>query len=133
MTKKISLTAVPVESGCNYPSPFDRPCLDQSTQRLARHADLAQFGVNLTVIQPGAWSSQRHWHSHEDELVWVLEGELTLVSDGGEGVLRAEIAPRSDAATPMATTSSINPTALPGYSRSATAIRRIAASIRTSI
>jgi uncharacterized cupin superfamily protein len=89
VAKKIPLTAVPVESGCNYPSPFDRLCLDQSTQRLARHAGLTQFGVNLTVIEPGAWSSQRHWHGHEDELVWVLEGELTLVSDGGEQVLQA--------------------------------------------
>jgi uncharacterized cupin superfamily protein len=89
MTKKIPLAAVRVETECNYPSPFDRPCLDQSTQRLARHAGLTQFGVNLTVIQPGAWSSQRHWHSHEEELVWVLEGELTLVTDGGEEVLRA--------------------------------------------
>ena len=89
MAKKIPLTEVAVETECNYPSPFDRPCLDQSTQRLARHAGLTQFGVNLTVIQPGAWSSQRHWHSREDELVWVLEGELTLVTDGGEEVLRA--------------------------------------------
>jgi len=89
VTKKISLTAVPVESGCSYPSPLDRMCLDQSSQRLARHAGLTQFGVNLTVIEPGAWSSQRHWHSHEDELVWVLEGELTLVTDGGEEVLQA--------------------------------------------
>src|SRR5260370_18825607 len=89
MTKKIPVPEVAVETECNYPSPFDRPCLDQSTQRLARHAGLSQFGVNLTVIEPGAWSSQRHWHSHEDELVWVLEGELTLVTDGGEEVLRA--------------------------------------------
>ena len=133
MTKKIPLTAVPVESGCNYPSPFDGLCLHQSTQRLARHAGLSQFGVNLTVIEPGAWSSQRHWHSHEDELVWVLEGELTLVTEVARKYCGAEIALRSDAATPMATTSSINPTALPGYSRSAPAIRRIAASIRTSI
>jgi hypothetical protein len=44
---------VPMESGCSYPSPFDRLCLDQSTQRLARHAGLTQFGVNLTVIEPG--------------------------------------------------------------------------------
>ena len=89
MTKKIDLSAVPVQSGCNYPPPFDQPCNDQSTQRLARHADLMLFGVNLTVIEPGAWSSQRHWHSHEDEFVWVLEGELTLVTDGGDEVLRA--------------------------------------------
>jgi uncharacterized cupin superfamily protein len=87
--KKIDLDAVPVESGCSYPSPFDAACLDQFTQRLARHAGLTQFGVNLTVIQPGCWSSQRHWHSHEDELVWVLEGELTLVTDAGEELLRA--------------------------------------------
>jgi len=89
MTKKIPLTAVPVESECNYPSPFDRPCLDQSTQRLARHAGLTQFGVNLTVIEPGAWSSQRHWHTGEDEFVYVLSGEVTLVTDAGEELLRA--------------------------------------------
>jgi uncharacterized cupin superfamily protein len=81
MTKKILSTAVPIESGCNYPAPFDQLCLNQSTQRLARHAGLTQFGVNLTVIEPGAWSSQRHW---------VLEGELTLVTDFGEEVLRSE-------------------------------------------
>jgi uncharacterized cupin superfamily protein len=89
MPKKLPLTAVPVESECSDPSPFDRPCLDQSTQRPSRHAHLTQFGVNLTVIRPGAWSSQRHWHSHEDELVWVLGGELTLVTNGGDEVLRA--------------------------------------------
>jgi uncharacterized cupin superfamily protein len=87
--KKIDLSVVPVETGSNYPLPFDRPCNAQSSQRLARHAGLTRFGVNLTVIDPGAWSSQRHWHSHEDELVWVLEGELTLVTDAGEEVLRA--------------------------------------------
>jgi uncharacterized cupin superfamily protein len=87
--KKIDLSAIPVQTGCSYPPPFDAPCNDQTCQRLARHAGLTLFGVNLTVIEPGAWSSQRHWHSHEDELVWVLEGELTLVTDAGEEILRA--------------------------------------------
>ena len=87
--KKIDLSAVPAQTGSNYPPPFNSPCNDQATQRLARHAGLTQFGVNLTVIGPGVWSSQRHWHSHEDEFVWVLEGELTLVTDAGEEVLRA--------------------------------------------
>ena len=87
--KKIDLSAVPTETGSDYPEPFDAPCAAASGQRLARHAGLTQFGVNLTVIQPGAWSSQRHWHSHEDEFVRVLEGELTLVTDSGEEVLRA--------------------------------------------
>jgi uncharacterized cupin superfamily protein len=87
--KKIDLSAVPAHTGSNYPPPFDSACHGQSCQRLARAAGLVHFGVNLTVIEPGAWSSQRHWHTHEDEFVWVLEGELTLVTDAGEEILRA--------------------------------------------
>jgi uncharacterized cupin superfamily protein len=87
--KKIELSAVPIQAGSNYPAPFDGPCRDQTSQRLAHHAGLSLFGVNVTFIGAGAWSSQRHWHSHEDEFVWVLEGELTLVTDAGEEVLRA--------------------------------------------
>jgi uncharacterized cupin superfamily protein len=87
--KKIDLSAVPAQSGSSYPAPFDEACRAQSSQRLARHAGLTRFGVNLTVLAPGAWSSQRHWHSHEDEFIWVVEGELTLVTDAGEEVLRA--------------------------------------------
>ena len=86
---KIDLSQVPAEAGSSYPTPFDIPCAKQSSQRLARHAGLTLFGVNLTVIEPGGWSSQRHWHSHEDEFVWVLEGELTLITDLGDEVLRA--------------------------------------------
>ena len=86
--KKIDVSMVPAEPGGTYPSPFDEPCRGQSCQRLARYAGLTQFGVNVTVIEPGSWSSQRHWHSHEDEFVFVLEGELVLVEDGGETVLR---------------------------------------------
>jgi uncharacterized cupin superfamily protein len=87
--KKIDLFAGPLQMGSSYPHPFDIPCLGQSTQRLARNAGLTQFGVNLSVIEPNAWSSQRHWHSHEDEFIWVLEGELTLVTEAGEEILRA--------------------------------------------
>ena len=87
--KKIDLTAVPSHTGSNYPPPFDVPCAAQSSQRLGRHGGLTLFGVNLTVLEPGAWSSQRHWHSHEDEFIWVVEGELVLVTDSGEEVLRA--------------------------------------------
>jgi uncharacterized cupin superfamily protein len=87
--KKLDIPAVSAEPGGTYPHPFDQPCIAQSCQRLARSAGLTQFGVNLTLIEPGAWSSQRHWHTHEDEFVWVLEGELTLVTDAGEEILRA--------------------------------------------
>ena len=58
-------------------------------QRLGNAGGLTDFGVNLMRLPPGGWSSQRHWHSHEDEFVFVLEGELTLIEDGGETVLRA--------------------------------------------
>ena len=51
--------------------------------------DGSQFGVNLLHLAPGVWSSQRHWHSDEDEFVYLLEGEVTLVEDGGETLMRA--------------------------------------------
>ena len=73
----------------SYPRPFDQPCVARARQPVARSQGLTHFGVNLTVIPPGGWSSQRHWHSHEDEFVWILEGELTLVTDAGEEILRA--------------------------------------------
>jgi uncharacterized cupin superfamily protein len=50
---------------------------------------LRDFGVNLMTLPPGGWSSQRHWHSDEDEFVYVLEGELKLVEDDSQMVLRA--------------------------------------------
>ena len=86
---KIDVSAVPVRKGCPYPAPFDAPCATRTRQRLGDAGGLKDFGVNLMTLAPGGWSSQRHWHSHEDELVYVLEGELTLIEDGGETVLRA--------------------------------------------
>ena len=86
---KIDVAAVPRRKGSNYPPPFDAPCAERTRQRLGDAGGLRDFGVNLMTLPPGGWSSQRHWHSHEDELVYVLEGEVTLVEDGGETVLRA--------------------------------------------
>ena len=86
---KIDLTAVPVRKGSGYPPPFDAPCADRTRRRLGDAGGLSDFGVNLMTLPPGGWSSQRHWHSHEDEFVYLLQGELVLVEDGGETVLRA--------------------------------------------
>ncbi|MBB6411637.1 cupin domain-containing protein [Mesorhizobium sangaii] len=86
---KIDLSAVPVRKGSGYPAPFDQPCAGRTRRRLGDAGGLTDFGVNLMTLPPGGWSSQRHWHSHEDEFVTVLEGELTLVEDGGETLLRA--------------------------------------------
>jgi uncharacterized cupin superfamily protein len=87
--KKIALTSISSKRGSRYPRPFDQPCSGRERQPVARSQGLTHFGVNLTLIPPGGWSSQRHWHSHEDEFVWILEGELTLVTDAGEEILRA--------------------------------------------
>ena len=75
--------------GSGYPPPLDQPCNDQCAHQLGDVAGLSQFGVNLTRLSPGAWTSQRHWHTHEDEFVWILEGEVVLVEDAGETVLCA--------------------------------------------
>ena len=85
---KIDIAAVQARKGSGYPPPFDAPCAERVRRRLGDAGGLADFGVNLMTLPPGGWSSQRHWHSHEDELVYVLDGELTLVEDDGETVLR---------------------------------------------
>jgi uncharacterized cupin superfamily protein len=86
---KIDITARPTRVGSNYPSPHDAPCRDRRRWALGDAAGLDQFGVNLMRLPPGQWSSQRHWHSAEDEFVWVVEGEVVLVEDGAETVLRS--------------------------------------------
>ncbi|SIO20325.1 cupin domain-containing protein [Paraburkholderia phenazinium] len=86
---KINIADVPERQGTGYPPPFDAPCADRIRQRLGNAGGLSDFGVNLMRLPPGNWSSQRHWHSAEDEFVYVLEGELTLIEDGGETVLQA--------------------------------------------
>lgn len=89
MGGKIDIEAAPTRSGTRYPPPFDTPCQGRKRWRLGDAAGLTQFGVNLQRLPPGQWSSQRHWHSAEDEFVWVVEGEVVLVTDAGEEVLRA--------------------------------------------
>jgi uncharacterized cupin superfamily protein len=84
---KIDIAAVPARKGSGYPPPFDAPCAERIRQRLGDAGGLTDFGVNLMRLPPGGWSSQRHWHSHEDEFVYVLEGEVTLVTDAGDRIL----------------------------------------------
>jgi len=86
---RINPAIAPTGAGSRYPPPFDIPCRLRTWQRLGEAAGLTQFGVSLVRLMPGAWSSQRHWHSHEDEFVQVLAGEVVLVDDSGEVTLRA--------------------------------------------
>jgi uncharacterized cupin superfamily protein len=88
MKKRIDVAAIAAVVGTLYPPPFDQPCRTRERQKLGDVAGLTQFGVNLLRLPPGAWSSQRHWHTASDEFVYVLSGEVTLVSDAGEEVLR---------------------------------------------
>ena len=89
MAKRIDLTKIPVKTGSGYPTPFDLPCAARARQRLGDAAGLTDFGVNLLRLPPGVWSSQRHWHSAEDEFVYIVEGEVVLVTDAGEELLRS--------------------------------------------
>jgi len=89
LTSKIDHAAAPRTEDSGYPAPFDVPCRGHVRLGLGEAAGLTQFGVNLLRLPPGRWSSQRHWHLDEDEFVWVLSGEVVLVTDSGEQVLRA--------------------------------------------
>ena len=75
-------------TGTGYPPPHDVPCRQRARRRLSDAFGLSQFGANLLELPPGAWSSQRHWHERQDEFVYVLEGEVTLVTNEGETVLK---------------------------------------------
>lgn len=86
---KIEIANAPVRKGSDYPAPFDQAVAARLRHKLGDAGGLTDFGVNLMQLPPGAWSSQRHWHSHEDELVYILDGEVVLVEDGGETILRA--------------------------------------------
>ncbi len=75
---------VPRREGSNYPTPLKTQIKQREKWVLGEAASLTNFGVNLTRLPPGEISSQRHWHSAQDEFVWLLEGELTLITDRGE-------------------------------------------------
>jgi uncharacterized cupin superfamily protein len=85
----INHAEVAATSGSGYPEPYRSRVLPRERRALGDAAGLTKFGVNYTTLGPGAASSMRHWHTHEDELVFVLAGELVLVTDAGERPLRA--------------------------------------------
>jgi uncharacterized cupin superfamily protein len=86
---KIDIAKLPIDDRSTYPKQFAHVVTGRSRKRLGAAAGLDQFGVNLTTLRPGAASALRHWHHNEDELVYVLEGELTLIEDDGELLLKA--------------------------------------------
>lgn len=85
---KFAVTEVEETNATGYPAEFAKAVKGRHVRQLAKAAGLDAFGINLVRLEPGAWSSQRHWHSHEDELVVMQQGEAVLVTDEGETVMR---------------------------------------------
>ena len=85
---KLDLDAIPQTNRTGYPAPFDAEVQDRRYRRLAPVAGLTRMGASHVTLKPGAWSSQRHWHREEDELVVMLAGEAVLVEDTGETIVR---------------------------------------------
>lgn len=85
------INALDVEArvGTTYPEAFKKEVASRSKRVLGDLFGLTNYGVNLVELAPGAWSAQRHWHTREDEFVYVLSGELTLVTDAGNKILSA--------------------------------------------
>ena len=80
---------VPESNATAIPPPYQRDNQNRTNRRLGDHAGLTNFGVNLTRVIPGGQSSYRHAHSRQDELVYVLEGPVTLETNAGAQVLEA--------------------------------------------
>jgi uncharacterized cupin superfamily protein len=85
----VKVADLPERVGSDYPAPYDPPCQPRRRRALGDVFGLTQFGVNLMELPPGAWSSQRHWHEREDEFIYLLEGEVDLVTDAGSTTLSA--------------------------------------------
>jgi len=86
---KIDIASLPLDARVNYPDPFAAPIVGREKKRLGNAVGIDQFGVNMMTLKPGSWSSQRHWQHTEDEMVFVVSGEVVLCEDNGETVLKA--------------------------------------------
>jgi uncharacterized cupin superfamily protein len=80
---------VPEKKSTNYPEPFKNLVAGRSKKRLGDAAGLTNFGVNLVKLEPGSWSSIRHWHLLQDEFIYIIQGEVTLVTNAGEQLLKS--------------------------------------------
>lgn len=90
MSKKaipVPAAEVEIHTGSTYPEAFRQAVAGRSRQHLGDHFGLTRYGVNYVELQPGAWSAQRHWHTHEDEFIYVVKGSICLVTDDGEQLL----------------------------------------------
>ena len=85
---KADLSAIEETNRTGYPAPYDADVAGRWYRSIAPATGLSDFGASLVRLEPGAWSSQRHWHEGEDELMVMIEGEVVLVEDGVRTLLR---------------------------------------------
>jgi uncharacterized cupin superfamily protein len=84
MSKNVlNISDLPLRTGSGYPEHYAKAVLGRSNVSLGKPFGITQFGVNITTLEQGAWSSQRHWHLNEDELVFALDGEMVIVDENG--------------------------------------------------
>ena len=86
---KVDLSAISKTNRTGYPPPFDQPVAGRWQRPIADAVGLTAIGARHVVLDPGAWSSQRHWHDGEDEMLVMLSGHAVLVEDDGEAALVA--------------------------------------------
>jgi uncharacterized cupin superfamily protein len=86
---KVDLDAIEQGNTTGYPPPFDQPVAGRWQRKVAETASLTLLGARHVLLDPGAWSSQRHWHEGEDELLVMLTGRAVLIEDDGETELVA--------------------------------------------
>ncbi|MES2904455.1 MAG: cupin domain-containing protein [Pseudomonadota bacterium] len=86
---KVDLSAIEQTTTTGYPPPYDRDVAGRHYRRVGAAMGLKRLGISECTLEPGAWSSQRHWHEGIDEIVVMIAGEAMLVEEGGETLLRA--------------------------------------------
>jgi uncharacterized cupin superfamily protein len=85
---KLDLDAIAQTNATGYPAPYDAPVAERRYRRLAPATGLSDFTASHVVLKPGAWSSQRHWHDDEDEMLVMIAGEAVLIDDDGRHFMR---------------------------------------------
>lgn len=96
----IDFQAVPERRTTIYPAPFKARMVGRVKQALGQAAGLKNFGVNRVVLEPGGQSALRHWHQLQDEFIYILEGEATLITNAGAQTLTAGMAAAFPAGEP---------------------------------
>ena len=86
---RLDLDCIPAAEGSDYPPPFAEAASNRRVRNLSAANGLTDFVATHVVVPPGGWSSQRHWHEGEDEIVVLLSGTATLVDDDGEHPIHA--------------------------------------------